>query len=120
MTSSPAPNSPPNKKKLFIYRGPQTECQNIVYELLQSPDNEGDEWQNGGEKMVYLHSIDRNIQPESVKSKFADYNLGSPSDLNFCEMKVSNLSSCKDGVGGYLAMETIENFQKFYHQLGKK
>lgn len=113
MTSSPAPNSPPNKKKLFVYRGPQVECQNVVYELLQSPDNEGDEWQNGGEKMVYLQSVDRNIQPESVKSKFADYNLGSPSDLNYCEVD-------KNGVGGYLSMETESDFQKFYHQLGKK
>jgi hypothetical protein len=112
MTSSPAPNSPPNKKKLFVYRGPQKECQNVIYELLQSPDNEGDEWQNGGEKMVYLHSIDRNIQPESVKSKFADYNLGSHDDLNYCEVD-------KDGVGGYLAMETEENFKKYYKQLGK-
>lgn len=112
MTASPAPNPPPNKKKLFVYRGPQTECYNVIYELLKSPDKEGDEWKNGGEKMVYLHSIDRNIQSESVKNKFADYNLGSHDDLNYCEVD-------KSGVGGYLSMETEENFKKYYKQLGK-
>ena len=62
--------------------------------------------------MVYLHSIDRNIQPESVKKQFANYKLGSHDDLNYCEVD-------KDGVGGYLAMETTENFQKYYKQLGQ-
>lgn len=113
MTTSPSPSIPPSKRKLFVYRGPQTECHNVIYELLESPDREGDEWKNGNEKMVYLHSIDRNIQPESVKGKFANYDLGSMSDLNYCEVD-------RSGVGGYISMETETNFQKYYKQLGKK
>ena len=112
MTDTPTPNSPPNKRKLFVYRGPQVECHNVIYELLESPVKEGDEWKSDEQKMVYLHSIDRNIQPDSVKSKFANYNLGSHNDLNFCEVD-------NNGVGGYLSMETENNFKKFYKQLGQ-
>lgn len=101
------------KKELYLYRGPQKECFGMIYEKLESPPEEKESWQSEGEKFVFLHSLDKHLQPDAVKNKFCDYDLGSLSDLSFC--KVS-----KNGVGGFLSMETEEDFSKFYHKIGKK
>jgi len=122
MTDSPAPPPPNNKKPpVFAYRGPDAKYQNIFFHLLESPIKDGDEWQTGGEKMIFLHSLDREIQPEQVKNRFCEYSLGSPHDLSNESVKVSgNLDDCENGFGGILGMFTVEEFQKYFVRLGKK
>lgn len=114
MTDSPAPPPSNNKKQpIFAYRGPDPQYQNILFYLLESPIKDGEEWQTGGEKMVFLHSLDREIQPEAVKNRFCEYSLGSANDLN--DVKVGN-----NGFGGVLSMFSEEEFQKYFVRLGKK
>lgn len=114
MTDSPAPPPSNNKKQpIFAYRGPDPQYQNILFHLLESPIKDGEEWQTGGEKMVFLHSLDREIQPEAVKNRFCEYSLGSANDLN-------DVSVGKEGFGGVLSMFSEEEFQKYFVRLGKK
>lgn len=101
----------------------------MIFELLASPDREGDEWKNGEEKLVYLWSLDRYMQPENTKDSLCDYRMGSLEDdviVNAYLPKVE-LSSRKgesgeaDSVaGGFLSAETVEDFEKYYHKIGKK
>lgn len=129
MTSSPNQSSPKNKRPKFIYRGPNSRAQNVIFELLQSPNRDGDEWKNGGEKEIYLWSLDKHYQPDNVKNKFCDYNMGSL-DENVAvnaylpkvdlSKKMGESGEADSIVGGFIAIETEENFQKYYHQIGKK
>ena len=84
----------------------------MIFERLESPPETDEGWQPESEKMVYLHSIDRSIQPDDVKNKLCAYDMGSASDLNYCKVD-------KDGVGGYLSMETESDFKQHYHKIGK-
>lgn len=122
MTDSLAPPPSNNKKPpIFAYRGPDPKYRNILFHLLESPIPEGDEWQTGGEKMVFLHSLDREIQPESVKNRFCEYSMGSAHDLTSESVKVSgNLDDCDNGFGGILSMFPEEEFNKNFVRLSKK
>ncbi len=129
MTSSPNQPAPKNKRPKFIYRGPNIRAQNVIFELLESPDREGDEWKNGAEKQIYLWSLDKHYQPDSVKGNFCDYNMGSlDEDITVnaylpkvdLAAKVGESGEADSIVGGFLAMESREDFEKYYHQIGKK
>ncbi len=129
MTDSPEQNFPPNKRPKFIYRGPNQAATNMIFELLESPDKEGEEWKNGEEKLICLNSLDRHIQPESTKDKLCDYRMGSLEDDVIINAYIPKVDlAAKKGesgeadsiAGGFLAMETDEDFKKYYHKIGKK
>ena len=114
MTDSPAPPPSNNKKPpVFAYRGSDPKYQNVFFYLLNSDFQDGNEWQTGGEKMIFVHSLDREIQPDNVRNRFCEYSLGSAHDLN--DVKVS-----EEGFGGILGMFSQEQFAKNFVRLGKK
>lgn len=114
MTDSPAPPPSNNKKPpVFTYRGPDKKYQNIFFHLLESPIKDGDEWQTGGEKMIFVHFLDREIQGENVKNRFCEYSMGSANDLN-------DVTVGSEGFGGVLGMFTEDEFKKNFVRLGKK
>lgn len=129
MTESPNQPAPKNKRPKFIYRGPNQSAQNVIFELLESPDREGDEWKSGEEKVVYLWSLDKHYQPDSVKDKLYDYRMGALDEeviINAylpkvdLSKKMGESGEADSIAGGFIAMETEENFKKFYHKIGKK
>lgn len=129
MTSSPNQPSPKNKRPKYIYRGPNLRAQNVIFELLESPDRQGDEWKNGDEKQIYLWSLEKHYQPDSVKDQFCDYSMGSLDEnvavnayLPKVDMskKMGESGESDSIAGGFIAMETEEDFNKFYHKIGKK
>lgn len=129
MTDSPEQKLPPNKRPKFIYRGPNQAAHNVIFELLASPDREGDEWKNGDEKLIYLWSLDRYMQPENTKDSLCDYRMGALEDDVIINAYIPKVDLSKkmgesgeaDSIaGGYISMETEENFKKFYHRIGKK
>lgn len=129
MTNSPSQPAPKNKRPKFIYRGPNSRAHNAIFELLESPDREGDEWKNGGEKEIYLLSLDKHYQPDSVKDKFCDYSMGEMDgevivnaylpkvDLS---KKMGESGEADSIAGGFVCIESEENFKKYYHQIGQK
>lgn len=129
MTDSHEQKPPPNKRPKFIYRGPNKSAENMIFELLESPVKEGDEWKNGEEKLVYLWSLDRYMQPENTKDSLCDYRMGALEDDVIINAYIPKVDLSKkmgesgeaDSVaGGFITMETEENFKKFYHKIGKK
>lgn len=114
MTDSPAPPPSNNKKPpVFAYRGPDKKYQNIFFHLLESPIPDGEEWQTGGEKMIFVHSLDREIQGENVKIRFCEYSMGSANNLD-------DVTVGSEGFGGVLGMFTEDEFKKNFVRLGKK
>lgn len=129
MTDSPEQKPPPNKRPKFIYRGPNQAATNMIFELLKSPVKEGEEWKNDGEKLIYLWSLDRYMQPEGAKERLCDYRMGALDEDVIVNAYIPKVDLSKkmgesgevDSIaGGYISMETQENFKKFYHQIGKK
>jgi hypothetical protein len=129
MTSSPNQSAPKNKRPKFIYRGPNSRANNVIFELLESPDREGDEWKNSGEKEIYLWSLDRYVQPDNVKDKFCDYTMGNLDEdviVNAylpkvdLSKKMGESGEADSIAGGFVCIESEENFKKYYHQIGQK
>lgn len=129
MTLSSNQPAPKNKRPKFIYRGPNQSAHNVIFELLDSPDKEGDEWKNGEEKMIYLWSLDRYVQPDNVKEKLCDYRMGALDEEVIVNAYLPKVDLSKkmgesgeaDSIaGGFISMETDEDFKKYYHKIGKK
>jgi hypothetical protein len=129
MTDSPNQPAPKNKRPKFIYRGPNEAAHNVIFELLSSPDREGDEWKNGEEKVVYLWSLDRYVQPDNAKEKLCYYRMGGLDEdviVNAylpevdLSKKMGESGEADSIAGGFICMETPEDFEKYYHKIGKK
>lgn len=129
VTSSPNQPSPKNKRPKFIYRGPNSRAHNVIFELLESPDKEGDEWKNGGKKEIYLCSLDKHYQPDSVKDKFCDYSMGEMGGEVIVNAylpkvdlaaKIGESGEADSIAGGFVCIESEESFKKYYHQIGQK
>lgn len=102
----------PDKSK-YMYIGNETPyLKGALYQKLASPFNEGDEWKNEGEKLIFAATMD--MQHEHHQKYFSKVNFGPMSDIGSVEV-----SENPGEQGGYIWMGSPGEFEKNFKKVGK-